>query len=158
MLLFYHQDCSGVSGEKVTAIDISQVNLTFLCNVGFDPFVHKIETDSTTNTKKEMSAYEIMLRCIKKVDVYHKDGSWFLPLCRYEEDNYMRLPALSKKEKHRQRKSMTTVTSVGKELTYFGSNNFFNESGAGGDNPRSGKKRKSTSGKKSSAKTPSFVR
>ena len=93
----------------------------------FNPFVHKIETDSTTNTKKEMSAYEIMLRCIKKVDVYHKDGSWFLPLCRYEEDNYMRLPALSKKEKHRQRKSMTTVTSVGKELTYFGSNNFFNE-------------------------------
>lgn len=78
---------------------------------------------------------------------------------RYEEDNYMRLPALSKKEKHRQRKSMTTVTSVGKELTYFGSNNFFNESGAGGDNPRSsGKKRKSTNGKKSSSVKKKFKR
>ena len=75
----------------------------------------------------------------------------FLLLCRYEEDNYMRLPALSKKEKHRQRKSMTTVTSIGKELTYFGSNNFFNEAG-GGDTPRSGKKRKSMGGKKGSAK------
>jgi len=69
---------------------------------------------------------------------------------RYEEDNYMRLPALSKKEKHKHRKSMTTVTSVGKELTYFGSNNFFNE-GAGGQTPSGGHKRKS-SGKKGSAK------
>ena len=90
--------------------------------------------------------------------MYYNYGSWFLPLRRYEEDNYMRLPALSKKEKHRQRKSMTTVTSVGKELTYFGSNNFFNESGAGGDNPRSGKKRKSTSGKKSSSAKKKFKR
>jgi len=71
---------------------------------------------------------------------------------RYEEDNYMRLPALSKKEKHKHRKSMTTVTSVGKELTYFGSNNFFNE-GAGGQTPSGGKKRKqASSGKKGSAK------
>jgi len=69
---------------------------------------------------------------------------------RYEEDNYMRLPELSKKEKHKRRKSMTTVTSVGNELTYFGSNNFFNES-EGGQNKR---KRKSGGGgsKKGSAK------
>jgi len=69
---------------------------------------------------------------------------------RYEEDNYMRLPELSKKEKHKHRKSMTTVTSVGKELTYFGSNNFFNE--GSGDQGRSGKKRKQVSSKKGSSK------
>merc|ERR1712038_1029036 len=70
---------------------------------------------------------------------------------RYEEDNYMRLPALSKKEKHKQRKSgMTTVATVGKELTYFGSHNFFNQSQEGdadGGTP-GGRKRKSGGGGK----------
>jgi len=69
---------------------------------------------------------------------------------RYEEDNYMRLPELSKKEKHKRgRKSMTTVHSVGKELTYFGSNNFFND-GAGGKRKR--KSTGSSAAKKGSAK------
>jgi len=69
---------------------------------------------------------------------------------RYEEDNYMRLPELSKKEKHKRRKSMTTVASVGNELTYFGSNNFFNESGEGGGGKR--KRKSGGGGKKGSAK------
>jgi len=73
---------------------------------------------------------------------------------RYEEDNYMRLPEMSKKEKHKLRKkSMTTVHTVANELTYFGSNNFFNEAGSGGQQ----RKRKSgggggRGGKKGSAK------
>jgi len=71
---------------------------------------------------------------------------------RYEEDNYMRLPALSKKEKHRHRKSMTTVTSVGKELTYFGSNNFFTEGANGHTSSGSKKRKQASSGKKHSAK------
>jgi len=71
---------------------------------------------------------------------------------RYEEDNYMRLPEMSKKEKHKRgRKSMTTVATVGNELTYFGSNNFFNESSSNPEEKR--RKRKSTGGgKKGSAK------
>jgi len=75
---------------------------------------------------------------------------------RYEEDNYMRLPALSKKEKHKQRKSgMTTVATVGKELTYFGSHNFFNQSqegGADGGTPGGRKRKSGGGGKKGSAK------
>lgn len=67
---------------------------------------------------------------------------------RYEEDNYMRLPELSKKEKHKRRKSMTTVASVGNELTYFGANNFFNESGEG----QKRKRKSGGGGKKGSAK------
>jgi len=44
---------------------------------------------------------------------------------RYEEDNYTRLP-LTKKDKHK-RRQMTTMGTLGDELTYFGENNFFNE-------------------------------
>ena len=50
---------------------------------------------------------------------------------RYEEEHYVRLPDLSKKEKHKRRKSMTTMGSLGDELTYFGGNNFFNDSSSG---------------------------
>jgi len=70
---------------------------------------------------------------------------------RYEEDNYMRLPEMSKKEKHKLRKkSMTTVHTVANELTYFGSNNFFNEGGSGGAGQR--KRKSGGGGKKGSAK------
>merc|ERR1719412_31855 len=44
---------------------------------------------------------------------------------RYEEDNFMRLP-LSKKEKHK-RRQMTTIGSLGDEITYFGNDNFYND-------------------------------
>jgi len=44
---------------------------------------------------------------------------------RYEEDNFTRLP-LTKKDKHK-RRQMTTIGTLGDELTYFGENNFFNE-------------------------------
>lgn len=44
---------------------------------------------------------------------------------RYEEDNFIRLP-LTKKDKHK-RRQMTTIGTLGDELTYFGENNFFNE-------------------------------
>ena len=68
----------------------------------------------------------------------------------------MRLPALSKKEKHKQRKSgMTTVATVGKELIYFGSHNFFNQSqegGADGGTPGGRKRKSGGGGKKGSAK------
>ena len=46
---------------------------------------------------------------------------------RYEEDNFTRLP-LTKKDKHK-RRQMTTIGTLGDELTYFGENNFFNETG-----------------------------
>lgn len=55
---------------------------------------------------------------------------------RYEEDNFMRLP-LTKKDKHK-RRQITTMGTLGDELTYFGDNNFYNEPKAAG-----GKKRKS---------------
>ena len=64
---------------------------------------------------------------------------------RYEEDNYMRLPALSKKEQHKRRKSMSTVGTIGDELTYFGKNNFYN------NDPES-RKRKKVSSKKGGKK------
>jgi len=41
---------------------------------------------------------------------------------RYEEDNFMRLP-LTKKDKHK-RRQMTTIGTLGDELTYFGENSF----------------------------------
>merc|ERR1711936_532406 len=44
---------------------------------------------------------------------------------RYEEENFMRLP-LSKKEKHK-RRQMTTIGSLGDEITYFGNDNFYND-------------------------------
>merc|ERR1719266_27646 len=49
---------------------------------------------------------------------------------RFEEDNFMRLPAMSKKEKHKLRKrSMTTMGNLADEVTYFGRDNFFNAQG-----------------------------
>ena len=69
---------------------------------------------------------------------------------RYEEENFMRLP-LSKKEKHK-RGQMTTIGSLGDEITYFGNDNFYNDpkskkrkSGGGGD---SRKFKKGSGGKK----------
>ena len=44
---------------------------------------------------------------------------------RYEEENFTRLP-LTKKDKHK-RRQMTTIGSLGDELTYFGDNNFYND-------------------------------
>jgi len=46
---------------------------------------------------------------------------------RYEEDNFCRLP-LTKKDKHK-RRQMTTMGTLGDELTNFGDNNFYNEAG-----------------------------
>ena len=47
---------------------------------------------------------------------------------RFEEDNFMRLPQMSKKEKHKMRKrSMTTMGNLADEITYFGQNNFYNK-------------------------------
>jgi len=47
---------------------------------------------------------------------------------RYEEENFMRLPQMSKKEKHKLKKrSMTTMGNVADEITYFGQNNFYNK-------------------------------
>lgn len=48
---------------------------------------------------------------------------------RYEEDNFMRLP-LTKKDKHK-RGQMTTIGTLGDELTYFGENNWSNDSKKG---------------------------
>jgi len=48
---------------------------------------------------------------------------------RYEEDNFMRLP-LTKKDKHK-RRQMTTIGTLGDELTYFGENNFSNDAKKG---------------------------
>ena len=40
----------------------------------------------------------------------------------------MRLPQMSKKEKHKLKKrSMTTMGNVADEITYFGQNNFYNK-------------------------------
>ena len=55
---------------------------------------------------------------------------------RYEEDNFCRLP-LTKKDKHK-RRQMTTMGTLGDELTYFGDNNFYNDD--------AGKKRKKDGG------------
>ena len=41
----------------------------------------------------------------------------------------MRLPQMSKKEKHQLKKrSKTTTNNVGDEITHFGQNNFYNKS------------------------------
>ena len=70
---------------------------------------------------------------------------------RYEEENFMRLP-LSKKEKHK-RRQMTTIGSLGDEITYFGNDNFYNDpkskkrkTGGGGGGSR--KFNKGSGGKK----------
>ena len=59
---------------------------------------------------------------------------------RFEEDNFMRLP-LTKKDKKASRKKLSTVGSIGDEVTSFGVN-YFSEEGGG-----SGKKRKRSSAK-----------
>merc|ERR1712018_922359 len=48
---------------------------------------------------------------------------------RYEEDNFMRLP-MTKKDKHK-RGQMTTIGTLGDELTSFGENNWSNDSKKG---------------------------
>lgn len=57
---------------------------------------------------------------------------------RYEEENFTRLP-LSKKDKHK-RRQMTTMGTLGDELTYFGENNFFSEKSSGSKKRKSSKK------------------
>lgn len=70
---------------------------------------------------------------------------------RFEEENYMRLPAMSKKEKHKMRKrSMTTMGNLADEITYFGQNNFYNKGQEGGKGKR--KSGASTGGKDSAKK------
>lgn len=59
---------------------------------------------------------------------------------RYEEENFTRLP-MTKKDKHK-RRQMTTMGTLGDEITYFGDNNFYNEP----------KKRKTSSGGKKFSK------
>jgi U3 small nucleolar ribonucleoprotein protein LCP5 len=44
---------------------------------------------------------------------------------RYEEENFMRLP-VTKKDTHKSRQ-MTTMGTLGDEMTYFGDNNFYND-------------------------------
>lgn len=47
---------------------------------------------------------------------------------RYEEDNFMRLPQMSKKERHKLKsRSMTTIGNMADEITYFGTDNFYNK-------------------------------
>ena len=56
---------------------------------------------------------------------------------RFEEENFMRLPAMSKKEKHKLKKrSMTTMGNLADEITYFGQNNFYNKKPEGGKEKR----------------------
>jgi len=67
---------------------------------------------------------------------------------RYEEDNFMRLPQMSKKEKHKLRsRSMTTIGNMADEITYFGQNNFYNKPQDG-----KGEKRKHQGGSKGGKK------
>lgn len=67
---------------------------------------------------------------------------------RYEEDNFMRLPQMSKKEKHKLRsRSMTTIGNMADEITYFGQNNFYNKPQDG-----KGEKRKHKGGSKGGKK------
>lgn len=59
---------------------------------------------------------------------------------RFEEDNFMRLPQMSKKEKHKLKKrSMTTMGNLADEITYFGPNNFYNSPQERGNKRRSGR-------------------
>ena len=67
---------------------------------------------------------------------------------RYEEENFTRLP-LTKKEKHK-RRQMTTINTLGDEITYFGNDNFYND-------PKS-KKRKSGPPRKMSKGSKKFKR
>lgn len=57
---------------------------------------------------------------------------------RYEEEHFTRLP-ISKKEKHK-RRQMTTIGTLGDEITYFGNDNFYNDPKSkkrkGGPTPR----------------------
>ena len=69
---------------------------------------------------------------------------------RYEEDNYTRLP-LTKKDKHK-RRQISTMGSLGDELTNFG-DNFFNE-----QQPSNKKRKSSFSGKKKSSAKKKFKR
>merc|ERR1719219_1153656 len=57
---------------------------------------------------------------------------------RFEEEHFMRLP-LTKKDRKASRKSLSTVASIGDEVTAFGGNYFSSEAADGGE---SGKKRK----------------
>ena len=67
---------------------------------------------------------------------------------RYEEDNFMRLPQMSKKEKHKLKsRSMTTIGNMADEITYFGQNNFYNKPQDG-----KGEKRKHKGGSKGGKK------
>ena len=59
---------------------------------------------------------------------------------RFEEEHFMRLP-LTKKDRKASRKSLSTVASIGDEVTAFGANYFSSEAADGG----SGKKRKRAS-------------
>ena len=70
---------------------------------------------------------------------------------RYEEDNFMRLPQMSKKEKHKLgKRSMMTMGNVADEVTYFGKNNFYNkpQESKGGKRKHTG----SSKGRKSGGK------
>ena len=70
---------------------------------------------------------------------------------RYEEEHFMRLPQMSKKEKHQLKKrSMTTMNNVGDEITHFGQNNFYNKSqdGKGEKRKHKGLSREGGKGKK----------
>lgn len=60
---------------------------------------------------------------------------------RFEEEHFMRLP-LTKKDRKASRKSLSTVASIGDEVTAFGANYFSSEAADGGG---SGKKRKRAS-------------
>merc|ERR1712150_350449 len=70
---------------------------------------------------------------------------------RYEEDNFMRLPQMSKKEKHKLRsRSMTTIGNMADEITYFGQHNFYNkpQDGKTGKRKHKGSKGGKSGGKK----------
>ena len=69
---------------------------------------------------------------------------------RFEEEHFYRLP-LTKKDRKASRKKLSTVGSIGDEVTSFGANYFSEESGGG-----SGKKRKRGSGAKGSKKKKKF--
>ena len=70
---------------------------------------------------------------------------------RYEEDNFMRLPQMSKKEKHKLgKRSMMTMGNVADEITFFGKNNFYNkpQDGKTGKRKHKGSKGGKSGGKK----------
>ncbi len=61
---------------------------------------------------------------------------------RYEEENFTRLP-VTKKDKHKRRRQMTTMGTLGDEMTYFGNSNFYNDSAKGSKKRKSGSHSKS---------------